>query len=598
MQTIITHSDKGQRLAKRLIEAGLEATIIRSPKNYDQLWAENKALIFIGALGICVREIAPFLKDKKTDPAVINIDANGQFVQPVVSGHLGGANELACSLSKRMGAQPVITTVSDTSRLWALDALPARFNWKMECSGNLTRLMAAFVNGRKTALLLEARDKGTLFLETELPSHVDLFLKGSAVNPGDYQLIIAITPFLYDFGTKAIFYRPPMLHAGIGCQRDLLFDEFEKLLLDGFQQKGISPLSLASLGTVELKKNEPAFLKLSEKWNIPLRYFSGDELSKYKVPNPSERVREMTGSAGVAEASAMHLANNTLLIEKTKGHVADKNFTYAVAIDRRFERKGFVEIVGAGPGDPELISVKGKRMLQAADYILYAGSLVPRELTNYAKPGCVVESSAGMDLMLQMKSMKRFYDRGLLIVRLHTGDPCIYGAIQEQMNIMDQWGWQYHITPGISSFQAAAAALKSQFTIPEEVQTIVLTRGEGRTLMPEREQLHKLAESLSTMCIYLSAAIAVKVQQELLTHYPPETPVAVCYKLTWKDEKIYRCTLDTLVQTVEENNLKMTTLIVVGKAIDNRSGFSKLYDPSFTHEFREGIKAESREHGE
>jgi precorrin-4 C11-methyltransferase len=305
----------------------------------------------------------------------------------------------------------------------------------------------------------------------------------------------------------------------------------------------------------------------------------------------------MTGSAGVAEASAMHLANNTLLIEKTKGKAGDKNFTYAVAIDQRFERKGVVEIVGAGPGDPELISVKGKRMLQAADYILYAGSLVPRELTEYAKPGCVVESSAGMDLMTQMESMKRFYDRGLLIVRLHTGDPCIYGAIQEQMNIMDQWGWQYHITPGISSFQAAAAALKSQFTIPEEVQSIVLTRGEGRTPVPDREQLHKLAESQSTMCIYLSVAIAIKVQQELLTHYPPQTPVAVCYKLTWKDEKIYRCTLEKLAQTVEENNLKMTTLIVVGKAIDNRSGFSKLYDRSFTHEFREGIKGESRERG-
>ena len=597
MQTIITHSDKGQQLAKRLITAGLEATIIRSPRNYRQLWAENKALIFIGALGICVREIAPFLKDKKTDPAVINIDANGQFVQPVVSGHLGGANELAQRLAVFLGAQPLITTVSDTSGLWSLDMLSTRFGWKMEVSGNLTRLMADFVNGRKTALLLEARDKGTLFLETELPSHVDLFFKDSAFNPDDYHLIIAVTPFLYDFGNKAIFYRPPMLHAGIGCQRDLPFDEFEKLLLNDFEHHRISPLSLVTLGTVELKKDEPAFLKLSEKWKVPLCSFSGEELSRYNVPNPSERVMEMTGSAGVAEASAMHLANNALLIEKTKGQVGDKNFTYAVAIDRNMERKGFVEIVGAGPGDPELVSVKGKRMLEAADYILYAGSLVPRELTEYAKPGCVVESSAGMDLMMQMESMKRFYDRELFVVRLHTGDPCIYGAIQEQMNIMDQWGWQYHITPGISSFQAAAAALKSQFTIPEEVQSIVLTRGEGRTPMPDREQLHKLAASQSTMCIYLSAAIAIKVQQELETHYPPETPVAVCYKLTWKDEKIYRCTLEKLAQTVEENNLKMTTLIVVGKAIDNRSGFSKLYDRSFTHEFREGIKAESREHG-
>ncbi|WP_291855971.1 cobalamin biosynthesis central domain-containing protein, partial [Marinilabilia sp.] len=230
MQTIITHSAEGQQLAKKICDAGFEATVVRSPKNFNELWAENKALIFIGALGICVREIAPLLKDKKTDPAVINMDANGQFVQPVVSGHLGGANALAHRLSELLGAQPVITTVSDTSGLWALDTLPARFNWKMECSGNLTPQIAAFVNGRKTALLLEARDKGTLFMETELPAHVDLFFNASELNVDDYHLIIAVTPFIHDFENKAIYYRPPMLHAGVGCQRDLPFEEFEKSL--------------------------------------------------------------------------------------------------------------------------------------------------------------------------------------------------------------------------------------------------------------------------------------------------------------------------------------------------------------------------------
>lgn len=588
MQTIITHSDKGHLLAEKLVSSGFDASIVRSPKSYEELWNKNSGLVFIGALGICVREIAPLLKDKKTDPAVLNIDPNGQFVQPVVSGHLGGANELAQRVSELLGAQPVITTVSDTSGLWPLDTLPARFDWKMECTGNITVLMARFVNGSKTALLLEARDKGTLFLESELPAHVDLFFDVGKFEVSDYEVLIAVTPFLHDFGDKAIFYRPGMLHVGIGCQIDLPFEAFEQLLMNDLVQKRISRLSLASFGTVELKKDEAAFLKLSQKWDVPLHIFSGEELSKYEVPNPSARVLEMTGSAGVAEASAMHLSQNKLLIEKTIIEVEEKFATYAIGIDHQYERKGFVEFVGAGPGDPELISVKGKRMLQAADYILYAGSLVPRELTHYARPGCVVESSAGMDLMTQMESMRRFYERGLFVVRLHTGDPCIYGAIQEQMNIMDQRGWEYHITPGISSFQAAAAALKSQFTIPEEVQSIVLTRGGGRTPIPEQEQLHKLAASQSTMCIYLSAAIAQKVQEELLTHYPPETPVAVCYKLTWKDEQIYRCTLETLAQTVEKNNLKMTTLIVVGKAIDNRSGFSKLYDRSYTHEFRKG----------
>lgn len=249
-------------------------------------------------------------------------------------------------------------------------------------------------------------------------------------------------------------------------------------------------------------------------------------------------------------------------------------------------RRGHIEIVGAGPGDPELVSVRGKRFLQKADLILYAGSLVPVELTYYAKAGATVRSSATLDLEEQFALMKSFYDRGLLVVRLHTGDPCIYGAIQEQMAFFDQYKMSYHITPGISSFQAAAAALRSQFTIPEKVQTIILTRGEGRTPMPEKEQLHKLAQSQSTMCIYLSAGVVEQVQAELLQAYPPETPVAACYKLTWKEERIYRGVLKDLAQIVRENNLTLTTLLVVGESIDNRQGLSRLYAHDFKHLFR------------
>jgi precorrin-4 C11-methyltransferase len=590
MISIITHSERGKALAEKILIKEPDAELIQKPIDYKNLWQTGNALVFIGALGICVREIAPFLKNKKTDPAVLNIDANGQFVQPVVSGHVGGANEIAKKLANLLGAVPIITTVSDTSELWALDVLPRKFNWKMECSGNLTRLMGHFVNRKKTALLLEARDKGTLFLEAGCPDFVDVFYSAKELNPEKYELILAVTPFLFDFGTKAIFYRPSMIHVGLGCQRGIPSEEFQQTLEKSLKEEDVSLLSVTSLGTAELKKNEEAFLHLSREWQVALHNFSGDVLAKYDVPNPSVKVETVTGSAGVAEAAAMLLAQNSLLVQKTRLKAGDKFFTYAAAIDAQKERKGFVEFVGAGPGDPELISVKGKRLLQTADYILYAGSLVPRELTEYAKPGCVVESSAAMDLQTQLESMKCFYDRELSIVRLHTGDPCIYGAIQEQMAIMDKWGWNYHITPGISSFQAAAAALKSQFTIPEEVQTIILTRGEGRTSMPEKEQLHKLAQSQSTMCIYLSASIAEKVQKELLTHYPPETPVAVCFKLTWSDEKIYRCNLNTLAQTVKENQLSMTTLIVVGKAIDNRSGESKLYDRTFAHAFRKEKK--------
>ena len=313
-----------------------------------------------------------------------------------------------------------------------------------------------------------------------------------------------------------------------------------------------------------------------------------EELKDIEVPNPSEKAFEVTGLYGVAEASAIKGSNyGHLIIEKQKGMLTEGNhFTFALALDREAAAKGHIEIVGAGPGDPELVSVRGKHFLERADLILYAGSLVPVELTYYAKPGATVRSSASLDLEEQFALMKEFYDKGLLVVRLHTGDPCIYGAIQEQMAFFDRYNMSYHITPGISSFQAAAAALRSQFTIPEKVQTIILTRGEGRTPMPEREQLHKLAKSQSTMCIYLSAGVVEQVQAELLQSYPPQTPVAACYKLTWKEERIYRGELKDLAKIVKENNLTLTTLLVVVEAIDNRKGLSRLYAHEFKHLFR------------
>ena len=293
------------------------------------------------------------------------------------------------------------------------------------------------------------------------------------------------------------------------------------------------------------------------------------------------------GTPSVCEAAAILGSNHgQLVIPKVKG----KNWTAALAIDENHlrRRSGHIEIVGAGPGDPDLVSVRGRRLLERADLILYAGSLVPKALTECHKSGAVVRSSADMTLEQQCALMKEHYDRHHLIVRLHTGDPCIFGAIQEQMAFFDREGMSYHITPGISSFLAAAAELRSQFTIPERTQTIILTRGEGRTPMPEKEQLHLLAKSQSTMCIFLSAAIVDDVQTELLQEYPENTPVAVCYHLTWPDQQIFRGQLKDLAKIVHDHRLTLTTMIVVGEAIDNREGLSELYDKHFTHLFRMG----------
>lgn len=546
------------------------------------------ALLFIGALGICVRTIAPCIQSKYKDPAVINIDAVGKHVIPVLSGHVGGANELAKRIAGIIGGEAIITTQSDNTNLWALDTLDRQFGWKAEKTHPMNEIIAAFVNKRPTALLLDIRDKGTNYMEHTCPEHVELFYRFEDVPQERFHLLIAVTPRIYNFSIPTLIFRPPVLHMGIGCKRNAHPEGAWEWIKKDMTTKGLSPLSLKSISTIELKKEEPLIREISRQTELPLTVFATEDLQGIAVPNPSEKVFEVTSVYGVAESTALKSARNEqLFIEKQKMSLLEgSHFTYAIACDALAERKGFIEIVGAGPGDPELISVKGKRFLEQADLILYAGSLVPVELTYYAKPGATVRSSASMDLEEQFAIMKEFYDKGLFIVRLHTGDPCIYGAIQEQMAFFDEYGMHYHITPGISSFLAAAAALQSQFTIPEKVQTIILTRGEGRTPMPEKEKLHLLARSQSTMCIFLSASIAEQVQSELLEHYPPTTPVAACYHLTWKDERIYRGELKDLARIIKENHLTLTTMIVVGEAIDNRQGLSRLYSHQFKHLFR------------
>ena len=597
---VIIASDQGAKLAltirQELPGAELYSTVERehcTPITSIQTFVSEQfsrfdALVFIGALGICVRAIAPCVRSKYTDPAVINIDSSGNHVISVLSGHIGGANRMTLRLAAILGANPVITTQSDNNDLWALDTLGQTYGWKANSTSPLNTVISTFVNTRPVALLLDIKDEGTRFMERTAPKHVSLFYHFDDIDQQQFEALIAVTPYIYPTSIPTLYYRPAILHLGVGCRRGCSPLGIQKHIFRTLENTGLSPLSLKSVSTIDLKKDEPLIHELVRDNNTELHIYTAEELQGIEVPNPSAKVLDVTSIPGVAEACALKTSGNTrLVLEKQKGKLSEGNdFTFAVAMDRAVERQGFIEIVGAGPGDPELISVKGKHFLEQADLILYAGSLVPVELTYYAKPGATVRSSASMTLEEQFALMKAFYDKGLFIVRLHTGDPCIYGAIQEQMAFFDEYGMNYHITPGISSFLAAAAALQSQFTIPDKVQTIILTRGEGRTPMPEKEKLHLLARSQSTMCIFLSASIVDQVQSELMQHYPPTTPVAACYHLTWKDERIYRGELQNLTKIVKENNLTLTTMIVVGDAIDNRQGLSKLYSHQFKHLFR------------
>ena len=570
------------------LQRELSADLIQRTEVGKQ-WKHYDAFVFIGAMGICVRTIAPYIKDKHEDPAVVCVDSLGINAISVLSGHIGGANELTRSISAILGAREVITTQSDNAGLWALDTFEKRFDWPMATEDDLNDCIFAFVNRKPTALLMEVRDEGTDYLEKTLPEHVTIINDISEADPRKFELLIVVSPFIRFAPEEmlSIQYIPMVGTVGFGLAHhpkdyEAIYDQID----EAFADRGVLPC-YHRYCTIDVKDDEPFVEVLEDEYGEEVVFFTAEELAAVEVPNPSETVAKHVGTPCVCEAAAILGSNNgKLIIPKVKG----KSWTAALAIDYQHLRRqqGHIEIVGAGPGDPDLVSVRGRKMLQRADLILYAGSLVPNALTECHKAGAVVRSSADMNLEEQCALMKEHYDKGHFIVRLHTGNPCIFGAIQEQMAFFDSNHMEYHITPGISSFLAAAAELRSQFTIPERTQTIILTRGEGRTPMPEKEQLHLLAKSQSTMCIFLSAAIVDDVQKELLQEYPEDTPVAACYHLTWPDQKIYRGQLKDLAKIVHENNLTLTTMLVVGEAIDNRQGLSELYNKHFTHLFRQG----------
>jgi precorrin-4/cobalt-precorrin-4 C11-methyltransferase len=250
------------------------------------------------------------------------------------------------------------------------------------------------------------------------------------------------------------------------------------------------------------------------------------------------------------------------------------------------ERQSMVYFIGAGPGDPELITIKGQRLIKEADVIIYAGSLVNREVLNGAKENVEIYNSAGMTLEEVLEVMRKAEAEDKTVARVHTGDPSIYGAIREQMDALDEMGIRYEVVPGVSSFVAAAAALKKEFTLPGVSQTVILTRLEGRTEVPEGEQLRSLARHGASMAIFLSVGMIDRVVEELLEGYPPDTPVAVVQKASWPDQKIVIGTLKDIAQKVKNENITKTAQIVVGDFLGNDYELSKLYDKTFSHEFR------------
>jgi len=587
-----------QEFPKSLVVTTLSSTngnisTISSISNYlKDNFEKLDGICFVTALGICVRLIAPYIQDKNSDPAVISVDDLGRNVQSVLSGHKGGANDFALKVASALGANSILSTSSDVQNIWALDTLGDQFDWQTESSESMNKTMALFVNNKPTALLLDIKDKGTQNLEKTVPDFVTVFYSENDIDFSEFELFIAVSYKVYEAVIPSLFFIPKVLSLGSGCSKQLDSQLFEDRLKQELASRNIHFSAIKNFGSIDIKANQQAYLDFAKNNEIPFSTFTNEEIDTVTVPNPSEMVQSKIGVDGVSESTAILLSgNNTILIEKQKIHLdTGEKFTFSVAVDVTTERKTAIAIIGAGPGDEELITVKGKQYLENADCVLYAGSLIPEEMTNWCKPEAVVRNSAMMTLEEQVSIMQEHYKKGNSVVRLQSGDPSLYGAIQEQMTIFDELEMDYFIVPGISAFSAAAAVLKSEFTIPEVVQSIVLTRGEGKTPMPNKESIQAFAATNATMCIFLSAGIAKKVEAQLLEHFDANTPVAVMYRISWKDEEIYQGTLENLAKIVKESKKTRTVLIIVGHAIGARKNRSQLYSPEWKHIFRTNKK--------
>jgi precorrin-4/cobalt-precorrin-4 C11-methyltransferase len=257
-----------------------------------------------------------------------------------------------------------------------------------------------------------------------------------------------------------------------------------------------------------------------------------------------------------------------------------------------------VYFIGAGPGDPDLLTIRGRRLIESCPVCLYAGSLVPAEIVACAPPDATVVNTAELHLEQIIGHMTAAHLAGLDVARVHSGDPSLYGAIAEQMRRLDELDIPYEVVPGVSSFTAAAAALKIELTPAGANQTVILTRAAGRTGLPENESLAELARHRVGLVLFLSAAQVPRVVEALTPHYGADAPVVIAYRVTWPDQVVVRCTLSTLAEEMAAAKIHLTALILLGPMLEpDRARNSHLYDPAYTHRFRRGavVKDDNRE---
>ena len=431
MIQIIYATDAGREIAQRLLKEIPESHLLPVKAFASNIFSRNEALIFVGAMGICVRTIAPFVKNKVSDPAVICVNSAGNYVVSVLSGHVGGANKLTRRVARILGCEPVITTESDNDGLWGLDTLAPHFGWQEEHrDGRMNHIIFHFVGGKPTILKLDVRGgRGVDYMKRTCPAHVQYF--DTEVQQDPDSLLLAVSPFwnptIQKF-SKSVLYRPPVLHLGLGCVRECPAGELPRKIRDLLHEHNLSEKSISTIDTVPQKADELLVKSL-------LMAFPWAQLVIHE---------EEENAACISEACAA--TYGPLLMEKKE---LDDVCEVSVSISREAQLGGHVEYVGGGAGDPDLVTVRGMRFLQQADLILYPSDAVSERLTHYAKKGCTVRAAENMKPQERLQLMQEYYKRGLQVVRLVVGEPTQSSEFQQEQPLLDKENMRYHVTPGV-----------------------------------------------------------------------------------------------------------------------------------------------------
>ncbi|MBR4645162.1 MAG: cobalamin biosynthesis protein [Bacteroidaceae bacterium] len=432
MIQIIYVTDTGREIAQLLLNELPESHLLPAKAFVSNTFSRNDALIFIGAMGVCLRTIAPFMKSKKTDPDVICVDSAGNYVISVLSGRIGGANKLTRRIARILGSLPIITTESDNEGFWGLDTLAPHFGWQEEHrNGRMNHIIFHFVSGRPTVLKLDVRgSRGVEYLKRTMPAHVELYDAETEVEAD--ILLLAVSPFwnptVQQF-SKSVLYRPQVLHLGIECIRECPAGELPRKIRDLLHQHNLSEKSIDTIDTTAQRADEMLIQSL-------LMAFPWAKLCVHELEE---------NNTNICEACAN--SYGPLLMEKQE---LDDVCAVSVSISREAQLGGHIEFVGAGPGDPDLVSVRGMQFLQQADLILYSPDMVSERLTHYAKKGCTVRSTDNMKPKDILPLMKKYYKKGLQIVHLLPGDPTLSPILAAEKSLLEKENMRYHITPGIT----------------------------------------------------------------------------------------------------------------------------------------------------